>query len=61
MIRGFGKYILEKTYPEKLLHLLSILNTIPLSSSECEREFSQMNLIATPTRDSLKTKTISAL
>ena len=61
MICGFCEYILEKTYPEKLLPLIQTLNTIPISSSECERGFFQMNLIATPTRASLKTKTISAL
>ena len=61
MIRGFHAYILEKTYPEKLLPLIQTLNTIPISSSKCERGFSQMNLIAIPTRASLKTKTISAL
>ena len=61
MIRGFREYILEKTYPEKLLPLIQTLNTISISSSECERRFSQMNLIATPTRALLKTKTISAL
>ena len=58
MIRGFREYILEKTYPEKLLQTL---NTIHISASECERRFSQMNLIATPTRALLKAKTISAL
>ena len=61
MIRGFREYILEKTYLEKLLPLIQTLNTIPISSSKCERGFSQMNLIATPTRASLKTKTILAL
>ena len=61
MIRGFREYILEKTYLEKLLPLIQTLNTIPISSSEYERGFSQMNLIATPTKASLKTKTISAL
>ena len=61
MIRGFREYILEKTYPEKLLPLIKTLNTIPISSSECERGFFQINLIATPTRASLETKTISAL
>ena len=61
MIRGFCEYILKKTYPEKLLPLIQTLNTIPISSSECERRFPQMNLIATSTRASLKTKTISAL
>ena len=61
MIRGFREYILEKTYPEKLMPLIRTLHTIPISSSECERGFLQMNLIATPTRASLITKTISAL
>ena len=37
------------------------LSTIPISSSECERGFSQMNLIATPSRASLLTKIISSL
>jgi hypothetical protein len=61
MIRGFREYILEKTYSEKLLRLVYALNSIPISSSECERGFSQMNLIITPTRASLNTKTVSAL
>jgi hypothetical protein len=61
MIRGFHEYVLKKACPEKLLHLIWTLNTIPISSSECERGFLQVNLIATPTRASLKTKTISAL
>ena len=61
MIRGFREYILEKIYPKELLHLIHALNTIPISSSECERGFSQMNLIITPTRASLLTKTVSAL
>jgi len=52
---------LEKKCPEKLLHLQHALNTIPISPSECERGFSQMNLIITPTRASLLTKTVSAL
>ena len=37
------------------------LSTIPISSSECEWGFSQMNLIATPCRASLLTKIISSL
>lgn len=34
MIRGFCAYILEKLkkHPEKLLHLIRTLNTIPISS-----------------------------
>ena len=52
---------LKKKLPEKLLPLQHALNTIPVSSSECERGFSQMNLIITPTRASLLTRTVSAL
>ena len=44
-----------------LLPLQRALNTIPVSSSKCERGFSQMNLIITPTRASLLTRTVSAL
>ena len=61
MIRGFREYLMEKTYSEKLLPLVQALHTIPISSSECERGFSQMNLIITLTRASLATKTVSPL
>ena len=61
MIRGLREYLVEKKLPEKLLPLQRTLNTIPVSSSECERGFSQMNLIITPTRASLLTRTVSAL
>ena len=61
MIRGFREYLMEKTYPETLLPLIRAIHTIPISSSECERGFSQMNLIITTTRASLMTKTASSL
>jgi hypothetical protein len=41
--------------------LKNALNTVPISSSECERGFSQMNLILTSTRASLSTTTVSVL
>jgi len=61
MIRGFREYLIEKSVPDKLLPLQIALNTIPISSSEAERGFSQMNLIITPTRASLMTTTVSSL
>ncbi|XP_030046369.1 E3 SUMO-protein ligase KIAA1586-like [Microcaecilia unicolor] len=61
MIHGFREYLSEKTIPDKLLPLKLTLDTIPISSSECERGFSQMNLIVTPSRSSLLVTTISAL
>ncbi|KAJ8865554.1 hypothetical protein PR048_033074 [Dryococelus australis] len=45
-------------YPEKLLHLKNTLHIIPVSSSECERGFSQMNIIVSPDRAALLTETI---
>ena len=41
--------------------LLMAVNTIAISSAECERGFSQMNLICTATRASLHVSTISSL
>ena len=61
MIRGFREYLTEKSVPDKLLPLQIALSTIPISSSEAERGFSQMNLIFTPTRASLMTTTVSSL
>lgn len=59
---SFGGNCENKTkYPEKLLPLTTAIKTIPVSSSECERGFSQMNLIITDGRASLLTKTVSSL
>jgi hypothetical protein len=60
-IRGLQEFLIEKTVVEKLKHLKGALSMIPISSSVCERGFSQMCLIISPTRASLMTKTISSL
>lgn len=60
--KHFGGHSQNKTkYPKNLVPLITALKTIPVSSSECERGFSQMNLIVTSDRASLATKTVSAL
>uniref|UniRef100_H3A4Y1 HAT C-terminal dimerisation domain-containing protein n=1 Tax=Latimeria chalumnae TaxID=7897 RepID=H3A4Y1_LATCH len=51
-----GKEV-QKQYKD----LLIAVNTIAISSAECEQSFSQMNLICTPTRESMLTETISSL
>ena len=61
VIRGFREHLVEKKCSDKLMPLQHALSTIPISSSKCEWGFSQMNLIATPSRASLLTKTISSL
>jgi len=61
VIRGFHEYLVEKKCSDKLMPLQHALSTLPISSSECERRVSQMNLIATPSPASLLTKTISSL
>ena len=43
------------------MELLAAVNSIPISSAECERRFSKMNLICTPNRASLLTSAISSL
>jgi hypothetical protein len=53
MICGFQEYLVDKEFPQELLPLKSSLDTIPISSPECERGFLQMNLIDTPLRFSL--------
>lgn len=55
-VEGYGKMI-----PEDLKALLSSVGTIPVSTAECERGFSAMNLIITPARNSLSTSNVSAL
>jgi hypothetical protein len=58
MIRTFREYLLlqGKEIPKQLLQLKRTLEKIAVSSSECERGFSQMNLIVTPVRSYLSTK-----
>lgn len=47
--------------PKDLNNLLNCTKLIPCSSSECERGFSQMNLIISPTRTRLTTAHVSSL
>jgi hypothetical protein len=61
MICEFREYLIDKKIPEELVSLKSLLDTIPISPSECKRGFSQMNLTVTPSRSSLLINTISAL
>lgn len=61
IMRGFREYLIEKKYPSCLLPLINTISNIPISTSECERGFSQMNLIITPTRASLHLKTVRNL
>uniref|UniRef100_A0A6P7FMW3 Zinc finger protein 862-like n=1 Tax=Diabrotica virgifera virgifera TaxID=50390 RepID=A0A6P7FMW3_DIAVI len=59
--RNLGKNCENNSYRENLLRLTTALKKIPISSSECERGFSQMNLIITDGRASLPTKTVASL
>lgn len=47
--------------PEALSPLQNAVNTIVISSADCERGFSQMNVLATPVRSSLTIQTLSSL
>lgn len=61
ILRGFRDYVMEKKMPASLLPLLNAVKCVPISTSECERGFSQMNLIITPTRASFHLSTVSNL
>jgi hypothetical protein len=63
MIRGFREYLQlqGKEIPKQFLQLKHTLENIAIYSSECERGFSQMNLIVAPARSSLSIKTITSL
>ncbi|GBL99743.1 hypothetical protein AVEN_249771-1 [Araneus ventricosus] len=47
--------------PKELIPLTNCSSLIPCSSSECERGFSSMNIIVTPTRTRLSTSNVSFL
>jgi hypothetical protein len=53
ILSNFRECLSEKKIPSSLMPLLNAINNIPISTSECECGFSQMNLIVTPTRASL--------
>lgn len=53
-IRAFRDFLQSpEEIPEKITRLQHMLHTVAISSSECERGFSQLNLIVTPQRSSL--------
>jgi len=47
--------------PERLMDLIKATKTIAVSTAECERGFSQMNILASSVRSSLTIKTLSIL
>ena len=53
IIRAFREFKEEKIPPKELLPLTSAVNTIPISTADCERSFSSMNEIITSWRSSL--------
>ncbi|XP_063217341.1 E3 SUMO-protein ligase KIAA1586-like [Bacillus rossius redtenbacheri] len=59
MLSGEKPTILEQ--PPSFKKLISIINSIAVSSAECERGFSAMNLIMTPLRSSLYISTVCDL
>ena len=66
IIRGFRLYKLNKEdgdreIPGDLQPFFKVIATIPISTSECERNFSSMNEIVTPIRATLNIPTIAAL
>lgn len=63
VIRAYREYRDSdgKCIPDKLKELFVSVNSISISSAECERGFSQMNLICSQNRASLHTSTISYL
>lgn len=63
-IQSFRIYKMDlgkKEIPEDLKPLYKSIATIPVSTSECERNFSSMNEIMSPLRTSLNIKTVAAL
>jgi hypothetical protein len=61
-IRAFREYLkYREEMPKELSRIRRVLHTIAVSFSECERRFSQMNLIVTPGRSSLLVKTVTSL
>ena len=62
VVRAFREYRDNggKQVPAGLQLLLTAL-TIPVCTAECERGFSQMNLIVSPTRNQLAVATVSSL
>jgi len=62
-VRAFRDYRDKggKRIPDELKPLMTAIDTVPVCTAECERGFSQMNLIMSPTRNSLKVDTVAHL
>lgn len=60
-IQGFRKYIDNKIINDDLKELDILIRTLPVSTAECERGFSQMNLICSDLRSRLSVTNISNL
>ncbi|XP_050058213.1 E3 SUMO-protein ligase KIAA1586-like isoform X2 [Aphis gossypii] len=60
-IQGFRKYINNKIINDELKELDILIKTFPVSTAECERGFSQMNLICSDLRSRLSVTNISSL
>lgn len=64
IIRAYRTYKMEegkKGVPDDLKPLFKTVSSIPMSTSECEQNFSLVNEIITPLRFSLNISTVSAL
>jgi len=63
VVRAFREYRDNggKQVPAGLQLLLTAVHTVPVCTAECERGFSQMNLIVSPTRNQLAVATVSSL
>ena len=62
-VRASSEYLDNggKKVPDQLKPLFLAIDTIPVCTAECERGFSQMNLILSPVRNSLSVSTVSSL
>ena len=63
VLAGFNEFLISngRITLASLKPLLDILYTVPISTAECERGFSQMNLISSDLRSSLTTRNLSNL
>jgi len=59
-LRSFRSFVKShgKTVEDHLRRLVSSVAVIPVSTAECERGFSAMNLLLTPRRSSLHVTTL---
>jgi len=60
-VRGFREYKENKKVNIDIKPLMTAINSIAISSSECERTFSSMNVIVSPIRSALTSSHLSSL